>query len=62
MLDKYKNKTALITGASSGIGKEFAIQLHKLGMNLILVARRESLLKDLAEQLNLLRKDSVVYK
>ncbi|MES2933554.1 MAG: SDR family oxidoreductase [Pseudomonadota bacterium] len=42
---------ALITGASSGIGAEFARQLAPRGMNLILVARREERLQQLAEQL-----------
>lgn len=43
--------TALITGASSGIGKEFAIQLAALGWDLILIARRSKLLEQLAERL-----------
>lgn len=44
----YKNKTILITGASSGIGLEFANQLNKAGAKLILTARSENTLNDLA--------------
>ena len=48
---KYKGKKALITGASSGIGKEMAIYLSSLGFDLILVSRSKEKLEELANEL-----------
>lgn len=45
-------KTAIITGASSGIGAATAIQLNKAGYNVVLAARRIDKLKDVSKQLN----------
>ena len=42
---------ALITGASSGMGREFARVLSKMGYDLILVARRKKRLESLAKEL-----------
>ena len=44
-------KTVWITGASSGIGQEFARQYARLGFRLILTARRKDRLDALAEEL-----------
>ena len=44
--------TALITGASGGMGRDMAILLAEKGYDLILVARNGDKLKELAESLN----------
>ena len=43
--------TTLVTGASSGIGEQFALQLGRRGHNLVLTARSEDRLHTLARQL-----------
>ncbi|SII37981.1 Fatty acyl-CoA reductase [Mycobacteroides abscessus subsp. abscessus] len=46
-----KGKRVLITGASSGIGEEAAYQFGKLGAKVIVVARREDLLAEVAARI-----------
>ena len=53
---------ALITGASSGIGKETAVLLAKKGYNLIIAARREKRLIGLKNQIAKLYDVDIVIK
>jgi len=59
-MTELKNAWALITGASSGIGKDYAIELAKLGMNVIVVARRADKLNEVKEQIENKYKTEVV--
>jgi short-subunit dehydrogenase len=47
-----RGKTALITGASSGLGAEFARQFAGLGCSLILVARRMDRLQEIQAEIS----------
>lgn len=49
--DPSSDSIALVTGASSGIGEQFARQLSQMGHRVALVARREDALSRLAEEL-----------
>ncbi|MGB7395581.1 MAG: SDR family oxidoreductase [Pricia sp.] len=46
-----KDKTVIITGASSGIGEATALKLSKGGANVVLTARREDRLKELEDKI-----------
>lgn len=47
---KLQNKTILITGASSGLGRELALELSHHQNRIVVTARRRALLETLAEE------------
>jgi NADP-dependent 3-hydroxy acid dehydrogenase YdfG len=51
-MNNVENKTVIITGASSGIGKATAIKLANNGANVVLAARRKDLLEEITTTIN----------
>ena len=49
-VQKY-GKWAIVTGCTQGIGKAYAIELAKRGMNLVLISRNQKKLEELEKQL-----------
>ncbi len=47
-----QNAWAVVTGASSGLGRDFSLQLAQRGYNLVLVARRADRLEELAREID----------
>ena len=50
-LFSLKGRTALVTGASSGLGRHFAHVLSRAGANVVLAARRLDRLQSLAAEI-----------
>lgn len=50
-MDKWRNKTAVVTGASAGIGKAILESLVKAGVNVVGLARRSERIEALAKDL-----------
>jgi NAD(P)-dependent dehydrogenase (short-subunit alcohol dehydrogenase family) len=57
---EFQGKTALITGASSGIGRAAAVRLAKLGADVVLAARTESALAEVAGEVKSLGRRALV--
>lgn len=51
-MSNLSGKTAIITGASSGIGAAIAMHLAEEGTNVVLAARRKNMLDELVESIN----------
>jgi NAD(P)-dependent dehydrogenase (short-subunit alcohol dehydrogenase family) len=51
MQESFRGKVVLITGASSGIGEELALQLAQRGALLTLAARRAALLEEMSQKI-----------
>lgn len=51
MKDKFRNKTVVITGASSGIGRALAYEFAACGANVVLGARQEDKLREIGDEI-----------
>lgn len=58
-MDRLAGQVAVVTGASSGVGRSTALALAKEGASVALVARRADLLEQLAEEIRSLGADAL---
>ncbi|XP_042481556.1 3-oxoacyl-[acyl-carrier-protein] reductase FabG-like [Macadamia integrifolia] len=57
--NRLEGKVVMVTGASSGLGREFCLNLAMAGCNIIAAARRKDRLKSLCEEINQNSKASI---
>lgn len=60
-MERFKGKTALVTGAGSGIGREIAVRLSEWGIMCVLIGRREENLNCTAEMIHRNHGECLVY-
>ncbi|MCH7614023.1 MAG: SDR family NAD(P)-dependent oxidoreductase, partial [Candidatus Marinimicrobia bacterium] len=49
--DLLKDKTIIVTGGGTGLGKSMATRFGELGANLVIASRREDVIQSAAEEL-----------
>lgn len=49
---RFQDKVVVVTGASAGIGEALAVEAHARGAHVVLLARREDRVRDLARRLS----------
>ena len=60
LIERYgSNSWVVITGATDGIGKGFAVAFAKLGFNLVLISRTEKKLEDVKDEIERLTNHSI---
>ena len=57
-----KNKSILVTGGGTGLGKEMATHFASLGAKIYICGRRENVLKDTADEITSEYGSEVVYR
>ena len=62
MMFNLKERNAVVTGASAGLGREIAVALAGQGANVAVLARRQNKLEEVAEEIRALGVDCLVVK
>ena len=60
MQTRFSNKVILVTGAGTGMGRAVALRLAREGAKLVLMGRRQQLLRDLAKELESFSAEAMV--